>query len=128
MFIDEDLPAFAREWIAYLKAKNHRIVRTWLARQVLISRDAKGDDYRWLLLYTRRPICRLTAIEHRHIQDHLRTARQYRQQAYVVVLFDLPVRKVLALSAHKALRRRRLSANRAGIFWAPPEPQVGDDA
>ncbi|MEE9294843.1 MAG: hypothetical protein V3W34_07785 [Phycisphaerae bacterium] len=104
------------EWKQYLQERGHQ-TRASRNPDVLLSRNGRGLRYRWIFLYSPDPTRSLTAIEHEQIRRELRRSAKMGQQAYVVVKFDLPVCKVVAVPAARAAKTRRLRSDRGGIPW-----------
>jgi len=108
---------FADEWARYLRGQGHRVRTSAAGPEVVCSRNGRGRRYRWLLVASRTPVRRLTAAEHEAVLRQIDQGRARGEQVFVVVKFDPPINKVVALSASRAAKASHLRASKGGIPW-----------
>ena len=111
------LHEFILEWVCYLKQRAHRINRIPRTLAMVRSRNGLGSRYRWLFFHAEGSARRLTAIEREHIRRQLGCGQKAGEQVYVVIKFQRPVGKVIALPATRVLKLARLRADKGGIPW-----------
>jgi len=59
----------------------------------------------------------LTVSDRKALIREARLARRGKEACYLVAAFGRPVEKVVVLPAGKAVRIKRITAQRGGIFW-----------
>jgi hypothetical protein len=114
---DRALAELVRAWSAYLERRGHRVRQALAARRVLVSRNGQGRRYRWLLFRSRLDVRGLTRADHRHVKQQLGRGRQARERVFVVVQFDPPISRLVAMPARNALVLGQISSARGGIPW-----------
>jgi len=114
---EDSLEALRREWEAFLCQRGHKIGSPREVGCILLSRNSQRKVYRWLLLIARGKTRTLSSTETEDLKFHLKRAREMKQDAYVVIKFRDPKRKLLVLPADKALKKRRIPPTKGGIPW-----------
>ena len=110
---------FMEEWDCYLEQHGHR--RTVLSRRpaIVISRNGKGHEYRWLLWCVEGNDVLLAEDQLRAIRAQARLAKTARQQCFVVVKFGHPGGCAVVTPAAQAVKMRFISSDRGAIPWNP---------
>ena len=114
---NDSLAKLRREWAAFLVERGHKVTAPAGIGCVLVSRNGKKAVSRWLLLLARGKSRTLNRAELEDLRLHLKRAKALNQKAYVVVRFEKPARKLVALSAEKALKNKRILSHKGGIPW-----------
>jgi len=119
--MDEYLPlaCFVREWACYLEQHGHRVKQLSKYPSILVSRNGKGQAYRWLLWCVQANDLLLMEDQLRTIRAHARLAKKTRQQCFVVVKFEHPVGSAVATPAAQAVKVKFISSNKGAIPWDP---------
>jgi len=116
--MDELTPpeCFAEEWTRYLANHGHRAVRQ-SESSILLSRDARGLRYRWLLRSEDADSVLLSDADRKCIRRQSRLAQRAGEKCFLVVRFGHPGGKAVIMPAAHAGTLRRLSAEVGGIPW-----------
>ncbi len=117
--MDECSPLYclAKQWASSLEQHGHRVDKPSQAPALLLSRNGQGRRYRWLLRRVEGDSVLLTVVDRKRIYRQLRLAQISGETAYMVVKFEEPSGKVLVVPASKAIKTKRLSAEKGGIPW-----------
>lgn len=111
------LGAFEDAWARSLVQRHHDVEIPKGVRCVLQSRNSGRKRYRWLLFVAEATTRTLNRFEREDVEYQLKRARELKQEAYVVVRFEKPSRKVVVLPAASALQQRTIHSIKGGIPW-----------
>jgi len=113
------LACFVQEWACYLEQHGHQVKQLSEHPAILISRNGKGDGYRWLLWCVDANDMLLMEDQIRTIRAQVRLAKKGRQQCFVVIKFGDLGSRVVTTPAAQALRVKFISSNKGAIPWDP---------